>query len=195
MMMAPLSSSHGRSGQRTPYLRQTSSVCGCRCPRRCRTCPASKYDAPGVLGHHQQLQLASLSGLLSLSLHAPPCPPLARARPQATRTPCTRRRTRVFWPVGLLLGCCSCERWAGARGQGGREGDLPVDKTMSGVMKRMCLSTQSVLSASPASTDTIRSTCLSLGSALEAAVLVVAPSPSPSPSPSAVSRSCRHTRN
>ena len=82
MMMAPLSSSHGRSGQRTPYLRQTSSVCGCRCPRRCRTCPASKYDAPGVLGHHQQLQLASWSGLLSLSVHAPPCPSLARARPQ-----------------------------------------------------------------------------------------------------------------
>ena len=113
MMMAPLSSSHGRSGQRTPYLRQTSSVCGCRCPRRCRTCPASKYDAPGVLGHHQQLQLASLSGLLSLSVHAPPCPSLARARPQCTRTSCTRTRTRVFWPVGLLLGCCSCGNgWA-----------------------------------------------------------------------------------
>ena len=28
----------------------------------------------------------SLSGLLSLSVHAPPCPPLARARPQGTRT-------------------------------------------------------------------------------------------------------------
>ena len=116
MMMAPLSSSHGRSGQRTPYLRQTSSVCGCRCPRRCRTCPASKYDAPGVLGHHQQLQLASLSGLLSLSVHAPPCPSLARARPQVTRVSCTRTRTRVFWPVGLLLGCGSCGRWVGARG-------------------------------------------------------------------------------
>jgi hypothetical protein len=139
--------------------------------------------------------LPSLSCLLSLSVRTPRCPPLARARPQATRTPCTRRRTRVFWPVGLLLGCCSCERWVGAGGQGGREGDLPLDKTMRGVMKRMCLSTQSVLSASPASIDTIRSTCLWLGSALEAAVLVVAPSPSPSPSPSAVSRSYQHTRN
>jgi hypothetical protein len=139
--------------------------------------------------------LPSFSCLLSLSVRTPRCPPLARARPQATRTPCTRRRTRVFWPVGLLLGCCSCERWAGAGGQGGREGDLPLDKTMRGVMKRMCLSTQSVLSASPASIDTIRSTCLWLGSALEAAVLVVAPSPSPSPSPSAVSRSYQHTRN
>ena len=139
--------------------------------------------------------LPSLSCLLSLSVRTPRCPLLARARPQATRTPCTRRRTRVFWPVGLLLGCCSCERWVGAGGQGGREGDLPLDKTMRGVMKRMCLSTQSVLSASPASIDTIRSTCLWLGSALEAAVLVVAPSPSPSPSPSAVSRSYQHTRN
>ena len=57
MMVAPLSCSHGRGGQRTSYLRQTSSVCSCKCRERCRTCPASKYDAPGVLGHHQQLQL------------------------------------------------------------------------------------------------------------------------------------------
>ena len=53
----------------------------------------------------------SLSGLLSLSVHAPPCPPLARTRPQGTRTSCTRRRSRDSWPVGLLLGCGSCGRW------------------------------------------------------------------------------------
>ena len=115
--------------------------------------------------------LPSFSCLLSLSVRTPRCPPLARARPQATRTPCTRRGTRVFWPVGLLLGCCSCERWAGAGGQGGREGDLPLDKTMRGVMKRMCLSTQSVLSASPASIATFSSASPSV---LRAAVLVVA---------------------
>jgi len=51
------SRSHGRGGQRTPYLRQTSSVCSCRCRGRCTTCPASKYDAPGVLGHRRHLQL------------------------------------------------------------------------------------------------------------------------------------------
>ncbi len=73
-------------------------------------------------------KLASLSGLLSLSLHAPPCPPLARTRPQGTRTSCTRRRSRVFWPVGLLLGCCSCRKWVGARGLVQRKGRLPHDE-------------------------------------------------------------------
>ena len=55
------SRSHGRGGQRTPYLRQTSSGCACRCPGRCRTCPASKYDASGALEHLQLLLLLHLS--------------------------------------------------------------------------------------------------------------------------------------
>ena len=83
--------------------------------------------------------------------------------------------------VAVLVGRGWRRRWA----HGGSEGDDSGEDAEC-VMKRMCLSTQSVLSASPASIDTIRSTCLWLGSALEAAVLVVAPSPSPSPSPSAV---------
>ena len=61
------SRSHGRGGQRTPYLRQTSSGCGCRCPGRCRTCPASKYDATSALEHLQLLLLLRLSLSLSLS--------------------------------------------------------------------------------------------------------------------------------
>ena len=60
------SCSHGRGGQRTPYLRQTSSGCGCRCPGRCRTCPASKYDATGALEHLQLLLLLYLSFALRM---------------------------------------------------------------------------------------------------------------------------------
>ena len=61
MMEGRPSRSHGRGGQRTPYLRQTSSGCACRCPGRCRTCPASKYDASGALEHLQLLLLLHLS--------------------------------------------------------------------------------------------------------------------------------------
>ena len=75
----PLSSSHGRGWQGTPYLRQTASGGVGECGGRCRTCPGSKYDAPGVLGRHQQLQLA-LFELPSLPL-----------RPHSTLlSPCTR---------------------------------------------------------------------------------------------------------
>ena len=59
--------------------------------------------------------LPSLSCLLSLSVRAPRCPPLARARPQGTRTSCTRRRSRVFWRWGFSWVCCSCGRWVAYR--------------------------------------------------------------------------------
>ena len=82
MMVAPLSGSHRRGRQGTPYLRPTSSVCACRCPGRCRTCAASKYDPRGVLGHHQHLQLALVER---------PSLPL---RPRSTLlSPCTRGTT------------------------------------------------------------------------------------------------------
>jgi hypothetical protein len=55
----------------------------------------------------------------------------------------------------------------------GSEGDDSGEDT-GRVMKRMCLSTQSVLSASPASIATISSASPSVCSALRAAVLVVA---------------------
>ena len=55
----------------------------------------------------------------------------------------------------------------------GSEGDDSGEDT-GRVMKRMCLSTQSVLSASPASIATFSSASPSVCSALRAAVLVVA---------------------
>ena len=82
MMEVPLSSSHGRGGQGTPYLRQTSSGGVGECGGRCRTCPGSKYDAPGVLGRHQQLQLA-LFELPSLPLR--PRPTLSASQQPAWR--------------------------------------------------------------------------------------------------------------
>ena len=131
MMMAPLSGSHERSGQGTPYLRQTSSVRACRCPGRCPGRCRTKYEPSGVHRHLQLLLLLHLSLSLSLSVHAPPCPPLARARLQATRATCSRTRTGVFWPVGLRLGRCLCGRWVGAQGlaRAPRKGRLPHEES------------------------------------------------------------------
>ena len=137
MMVAPLSGSHRRGRQGTPYLRQTSSVCACRCPGRCRTCPASKCDPPGVLGHHQHLQLALVER---------PSLPL---RPRSTLlSPCTRGTTgrkgvlykeedprflagraspglRFVWEMGGRSRACSrpTKREAATRRVCGRDGE------------------------------------------------------------------------
>ena len=137
MMVAPLSGSHRRGRQGTPYLRPTSSVCACRCPGRCRTCAASKYDPRGVLGHHQHLQLALVER---------PSLPL---RPRSTLlSPCTRATTgrkgvlykeedprflagraspglRFVWEMGGRSRACSrsTKREAATRRVCGRDGE------------------------------------------------------------------------
>ena len=127
----------GGAGGSRPTPSPSGCVCRCpgRCPGRCRT----KYEPSGVHRHLQLLLLLHLSLSLSLSVHAPRCPPLARARLQAARATCSRTRTRVFWPVGLRLGRCLCGRWVGARGLARAQAKREVATRRSAVeMESVC---------------------------------------------------------
>ena len=76
MMQVHPSRSHGRGGQRTPCLRQTSSGVAGECRGRCRTYPASEYKVPGALEHHHFNPAAHLLAPSSpWPCSPPPSPP------------------------------------------------------------------------------------------------------------------------
>ena len=144
-------SSHGRRGQTGTDGRGSSSGWQRLCPARCAGGPASREKPISALEHFPAPH--SCLFLLQILCRAAPLP-----QPSCAAQACDRRKEllQVLEEDDSLPSCTSpavlvgrgCGRgW----GDGGREGRSATRQELTGVMKKVCLSTQSVPTTSPAS--------------------------------------------